>query len=495
MFLDLLGSGFSFAATAADLPTEAKTFGAQVTAAINSFAKESVLGQSSKIIIAGESTFIRSLPGMDDIAALKGLIHLSPWPELYAVGRYYGIAGVELKIYTESERIAIDSTFTSCYNYIRSAKFLEGHQCLDTIFNFVESRTKNTNLFDVRQSYNLTEFLPMVQYYFSVADVVAKWKAPATKLFESQAAYIANKTYVDMAKNYTKEISAFMKDYYSVRHWFVEGLSDYVSYYKGVRNWVENELAFVESDAFRKAKLEVPSSPRRTSSSTARPSATPRQSSRSPTPKSSVPATTSCTTPPRPSASSSRGGSTPSPPPCPPRTSPRTDLMASSLNYIIRKLQKMKARLEAIKEGNSSLYAHLVQLLRQIVLANDRDAYQLFEHYSHCLKHVPAPPPAPDHQQLADYAARFRALINKPNVGSEEEPAEPGPCGYLPNLLEEARLFEKAGVGFGEETTFIIFKALERFCITKQVKEVKFWGKVLGRERDYYVVEGTSEGG
>jgi hypothetical protein len=36
---------------------------------------------------------------------------------------------------------------------------------------------------------------------------------------------------------------------------------------------------------------------------------------------------------------------------------------------------------------------------------------------------------------------------------------------------------------------------LERFCITKQVKEVKFWGKVLGRERDYYVVEGTSEGG
>lgn len=62
-------------------------------------------------------------------------------------------------------------------------------------------------------------------------------------------------TYVDIAKNYTKDISQFMKDYYSVKHWFIAGQNDYISYYKGVRNWIENELAFVESDAFRKAKL------------------------------------------------------------------------------------------------------------------------------------------------------------------------------------------------------------------------------------------------
>lgn len=60
-----------------------------------------------------------------------------------------------------------------------------------------------------------------------------------------------------MAKNYTTDLSHFMRDYYSVRHWFLEGQIDYISYYKGVRNWVENELTFVESDAFRKLKLEV----------------------------------------------------------------------------------------------------------------------------------------------------------------------------------------------------------------------------------------------
>jgi hypothetical protein len=78
----------------------------------------------------------------------------------------------------------------------------------------------------------------MIQYYFSQTSVVSNWKAPNSRLFESQSGWISNKTYVDLAKNYTKDISSFMKDYYSVRHWFVQGLNDYISYFKGVRNWL-----------------------------------------------------------------------------------------------------------------------------------------------------------------------------------------------------------------------------------------------------------------
>ncbi len=238
MFVDLIGSGFSFASDPNTLPSNAKGFGSTLSVAINAFAKESVLGQSSKVILAGESTFIRSLPGLDDISNLKGVMHLAIWPELYAMGRYYGTAGVELKIFGSSEQIAIDSTFTSCYNNLRSEKFLEAHQCLDTILNFVESKTKNVNLFDVRLQTNMTEFLPMIQYYFSQPSVVAAWKAPNNRLFESQSGQISNRTYVDLAKNYTKDLSTFMKDFYSVKHWFVNGQKDYISYYKAARNWI-----------------------------------------------------------------------------------------------------------------------------------------------------------------------------------------------------------------------------------------------------------------
>ena len=87
-----------------------------------------------------------------------------------------------------------------------------------------------------------------------------------------------------------------------------------------------------------------------------------------------------------------------------------------------------------------------------MILNNDREGYHLFEHYSHNVKHQIQPPQQFRQQEPAElntYAAKARALLNKPNVGSEEEPQEPGPCGYLPNLMEEAKLFEKAGVGFG----------------------------------------------
>jgi hypothetical protein len=48
-----------------------------------------------------------------------------------------------------------------------------------------------------------------------------------------------------------------MKDYLTVKHWFVSGENDFISYKKAVRNWLETELTFVESNDFKNKKLEV----------------------------------------------------------------------------------------------------------------------------------------------------------------------------------------------------------------------------------------------
>ena len=112
----------------------------------------------------------------------------------------------------------------------------------------------------------------------------------------------------------------------------------------------------------------------------------------------------------------------------------------------------MKAKLEGLKEGDTNAYNHIVQVLKQIILNNDQNGYHLFEHYSQNVKNGIQPTHHFRNQEvesLGEYAKKFRGLLNKPNVGTEEEPQEPGPCGYLPNLMDEAKLFEKAGVGFG----------------------------------------------
>ena len=99
----------------------------------------------------------------------------------------------------------------------------------------------------------------------------------------------------------------------------------------------------------------------------------------------------------------------------------------------------MKAKLQAIKEGDSDAYNHLVQVLKEMILSNDRNGYQLFEYYSQNVKnrqHLPDNFRNEELEQLVEYAKKFKGLLNKPNVGTEEEPAEPGPCGFLSNLIE-----------------------------------------------------------
>ena len=80
MFIDLLGNGFSFAANTSSLPTKSEDYGAQITYAINEFAKQSALGKSKTLALVGEGTFLRSLPGLDDIDTLSGIAHISAWP-------------------------------------------------------------------------------------------------------------------------------------------------------------------------------------------------------------------------------------------------------------------------------------------------------------------------------------------------------------------------------------------------------------------------------
>ena len=171
------------------------------------------------------------------------------------MGRYYGVAGIDFSIFTNSERIAIETTFLTCFNYQKNSKFTEAHDCYDSTLNFVESKTKNWNLFDVREHQNLTNFIPMIFYYFSQDSVVSKYKAPTTGLFETQSAFVLSNLYEDMGRNYDTKISQYFKDYLSVKHMFIVGDSDFISYKKAVQTWLEDDVAFVESSTFKSKKL------------------------------------------------------------------------------------------------------------------------------------------------------------------------------------------------------------------------------------------------
>ena len=61
----------------------------------------------------------------------------------------------------------------------------------------------------------------------------------------------------------------------------------------------------------------------------------------------------------------------------------------------------------------------------------------------------------------------------------------------VPNVLEEASFFEWAGIGFPKEQLYRLFLAMTQLKTLHGLKGVRFFGKILGTQRDYYIVEGT----
>lgn len=62
----------------------------------------------------------------------------------------------------------------------------------------------------------------------------------------------------------------------------------------------------------------------------------------------------------------------------------------------------------------------------------------------------------------------------------------------LQNFVNDARALELAGVGFGEDFSFHIQLSIKKLAQETQAKELQFWGKILGREKDYFVAMGVT---
>jgi radial spoke head protein 4A len=57
--------------------------------------------------------------------------------------------------------------------------------------------------------------------------------------------------------------------------------------------------------------------------------------------------------------------------------------------------------------------------------------------------------------------------------------------------MDEARIFEWAGISFGEDDVYKLSKSLRRLALFSGASRLRFWGKIYGTQRDYWVVEGV----
>jgi hypothetical protein len=61
----------------------------------------------------------------------------------------------------------------------------------------------------------------------------------------------------------------------------------------------------------------------------------------------------------------------------------------------------------------------------------------------------------------------------------------------MSDVINEAKVWEWAGVSFGEYELMLLHKSIKMHSLTAKADQVRLWGKIRGSERDYYVLEGT----
>lgn len=85
----------------------------------------------------------------------------------------------------------------------------------------------------------------------------------------------------------------------------------------------------------------------------------------------------------------------------------------------------------------------------------------------------------------------FKVAEKKLDEEGKEVDEPVTPIGNMSDVINEAKVWEWAGVSFGEYELMLLHKSIKMHSLTAKADQVRLWGKIRGSERDYYVLEGT----
>ncbi|KDO35438.1 hypothetical protein SPRG_00286 [Saprolegnia parasitica CBS 223.65] len=160
-------------------------------------------------------------------------------------------------------------------------------------------------------------------------------------------------------------------------------------------------------------------------------------------------------------------------------------------------LEEAKAFLR-LDLGGVNLYDHLSDVLLRVLVERPNDAVNAFEHLSCTVRQERFKRPAEaiaaenavDAEAKAQQEAWGKAATSLLKIQNGDEEVAPETPTGVADLLDEANMFEWAGLGFSRGETFRLSLALQKLATINTTVKLRFWGKILGVGTDYYVAEG-----
>lgn len=159
--------------------------------------------------------------------------------------------------------------------------------------------------------------------------------------------------------------------------------------------------------------------------------------------------------------------------------------------------EKAKAFLQR-KEGSTSVYEHLTEILLKLITEQPTNALDTFETICAKVKGATFPSlsndnspescAAPELDEAKDAHLTQASALFKPIAE-----AYPDNCQ---NLTQDAALLEWGGIGMSRTDMYRLHLSMKHFASTmtdRNLRNIRFWGRIFGRKGDYIIIEGVAD--
>jgi len=157
------------------------------------------------------------------------------------------------------------------------------------------------------------------------------------------------------------------------------------------------------------------------------------------------------------------------------------------------------------EDKNKNLYEHLQELFNtKLHMQDDEKFLDLFEDISYRLRkqgfYIPENDKESKIKTYLEYyvqAVKDKKVLLEPLVKKDGEEITPiTSVGFVPDYYMTFQQLEWCGISISEKESYLLTNSLRTLCSDKNLPSVSFWGKIFGKDKDYYIVETAAvEGG
>ncbi|XP_016910173.2 radial spoke head protein 6 homolog A isoform X1 [Apis cerana] len=154
-------------------------------------------------------------------------------------------------------------------------------------------------------------------------------------------------------------------------------------------------------------------------------------------------------------------------------------------------------------ESGDSLYDHLTEVLAKILTERPKNAVDIFEEFSRKVKEqrfktksshlrdMYVPPTQFEHaKKIIKLFKKLEKFYETMGEKIEEDIEEDeDKKKKIPNMLDFLFYFEQTGIGLPRRELVLLNLSIRELMAENPIENVRFWGKILGIPKNYYIVE------